>query len=157
MDKVCSVCGGAKIIGQPPAAQACPLCGGTGKEWDPGEVEWLTGQFIIGAGNGVLNGQTISMPDNRPFRWIFAMAVSTGAFTVQITDASTQKKFVAFGTGGAGGTGQIHRDLIFGTAQNPFPLPTPFVFKKQILLDFTDISAAANTINVAFGGVLLAP
>lgn len=145
MAKPCTVCGGRKYIGNPPNAQACPVCGGTGNEYDPGTTYDLTLDFTI-AGNSVNQAANITLVDNRPFRLVFAKASSTGPFTFTITDASTNRNF---------SNAAIHQNNFFGTAQNPYPLVTPYVFNKQVQFVFNDLSGGANRIFIALGGVLL--
>lgn len=155
MTKPCTVCGGRKYIGNPPNAQACPVCGGTGSEYDPGTTYDLTLDITIAA-NSVNQAANITLVDNRPFRLVFAKASSTGVFTFTMTDASTNRNFSAGTATTAGGVaGAIHRDNFFGTAQNPYPLVTPYVFNKQVQFAFNDLSGAPNRIFVALGGVLL--
>jgi len=74
--------------------------------------------------------------------------ISTGAFTVLIKDSRNKRPF---------SNQQVHSSNIMGTAQNPFPLLTPFVFERRgsILADFTDISGNPNTIRLNFIGVEL--
>jgi hypothetical protein len=79
---------------------------------------------------------------------MFAMVVSTGFFTVQLSDASSNRPF---------SNQEVHVNNLFGTSQNPFPLLTPFTFRKkgQILAKASDLSAAPNNVRMAFAGVEL--
>lgn len=148
MAAACSTCQGKGMIVSPSGIfQRCPMCDGSGQQYDPGLFfTYELGPFIL-AGNAALNGQSVQILD-RAFKWIMAAAVSTGAFTAFIRDGINKRQF----------TNQpIHSSNIFGTAQNPFPLLTPFTFQKRgsILVDLVDLSGAGNTIRMAFIGVEL--
>jgi hypothetical protein len=101
---------------------------------------------VVLAGNGVAQSQ-VQILDN-PFKCNFLMASSTGRFLAQIFDGATKRPFSNV---------QVVDTLQFGTAQNPFPLLQPYVFGRrgQIMVQFTDISGAGNTIRVVFDGVEL--
>lgn len=145
----CQFCGGKKVVAAPngSAYQACPLCNGTGKD-QSGAIPFAYNfeSPVIGA-LGVLNGQTIII-NNGDFTVLFLMAQSTGAFKVQWSDKGKNRPFSEV---------QIDSRNMFGTAQNPFPLLTPYTFSKGGImgLDFTDLSNANNTIRVTFFGVTI--
>ena len=86
---------------------------------------------------------------NAPFKWIFATSTQTGPFTVQI--AGRQESARSFSTM------PLHYSLVFGTAQNPFPVLNPWTFDQNgaIQINLTDLSGAANTIWLGFIGVQL--
>ena len=79
---------------------------------------------------------------------MFATANFTGAFATLLSDGSTQRQF---------SNQAVHVNNLFGTAQNPFPLLTPYVFKRkgQILASTQDLSGAPNNVRLAFAGVEL--
>ena len=141
------------------------MCDGTGRQYDPGrEFSYEMGPFTLNAAaaanpsvpnysvglasaTSILNGVSC-MVANNPFRWMFAIKESTFPFQVQLKD-------------GASGSGrsfvpqsiQVHGDSLFGTAQRPMPLPTPYVFNpnQQITGDFTDLGGAAGFCSVTNG------
>jgi hypothetical protein len=92
-----------------------------------------------------LPNQTISILD-APFKWILAAAQSTGPFTVNIRDGKNKRPFMNI---------PLHQNVIFGTAQHPFPILTPYTFeyRSNILVDLVDLSNASNTVWLGFIGV----
>lgn len=104
------------------------------------------GPVAVGA-NAVVT-QQVQIQDSA-FAWIFAVAVSTGIFSVLISDLSTKRPF---------SNQAVHRDNLFGTAQNPMPLLQPFIFSQKggILVQITDLSGALNSVRLGFIGVELA-
>lgn len=101
---------------------------------------------IVLLANGRVTGQ-VQILDN-PFKALFLVATSTGRFTALIKDGSSKRPFSNV---------EVIDTLQWGTAQNPMPLLQPYVFSQrgQIQVDVTDISAAGNTIRLAFIGVEL--
>jgi hypothetical protein len=127
--------------------QRCPMCEGSGQNFDPGLFfVYELGPIVLGA-LGFVNYASLQILD-RSFRWMLAAAVSTGPFTIQIYDSRNKRPF---------SQQQVHSANIFGTAQNPMPLLTPFTFMKRgsILASMTDLSNAQNTIRLSFIGVEL--
>ncbi len=127
--------------------QRCPQCEGTGVEFDPGLFfAYEMGPFVIAA-NAVFPIQSVQILD-RSFRWMFAAATSTGAFSALIADSRNKRPFM---------NQAIHSANFFGTAQNPLPLLTPFEFEKRgsILATLQDLSGAQNTVRLSFIGVEL--
>src|SRR5579859_3468971 len=128
----CTACKGSGIINWFGQAAKCPVCNGSGTQPDPGNhFVYEMGPFNVPQ-NAALATQSQQILDN-PFKWVFAVAVSTGAFTALIRSSGTQRPF---------SNQQVHSSNFFGTAQNPMPLITPFVFNRKdaMLLDMTDIS-----------------
>ncbi len=143
----------------------CPVCDGSGQKFDPGrEMTYEMGPFTLNAAaaanttvpnyavgaastTAILNGVTC-MVANWPFRWMFALAQRTFPFTVQIKDAGSGsgRSFMPQSL-------QIHSDNLFGTAQRPMPLPTPYVFRanQNITADFTDLYGATGFAGVTNG------
>ena len=133
------------------------MCEGSGEQFDPG----LFFEYEMGPVSATVGGVTYPyLPANasvtnysvqildRSFRWMFLTAVSTGPFTIQILDSRNKRPF---------SQQQVHSNNICGTATNPFPLLTPFVFERRgsILANITDISGNNNTIRLGFIGVEL--
>jgi hypothetical protein len=145
--------------------QQCPMCEGTGKQYDPGrQFTYEMGpftlnaaaaasptfpQYFVGAASAgpTLNSVTCQVTGN-PFRWMFAMAKSTFPFSVQIKDAGsgTGRSFVPQQL-------QVHSQNLFGTAEHPMPLPTPYIFERniQITADFTDLAGLVGVCSVTNG------
>ncbi len=149
MSQPCKFCQGKGVVQYNPsmAPVACPVCGGTGVAEDPGLFFVYELTIALNA-NQLLNpGPSLNILNN-DFKWMFAMAVGTGAFAVQLSDGSTQRQF---------SNQLVHVNNLFGTAQNPFPLLTPYVFKKkgQIQASIQDLSGAGNSVRLAFAGVEL--
>lgn len=141
----CKTCGGQKQIRVGNQVVACPVCGGTGKEPEQGLPFAYEGNItLVANAAGLL---TINITDHA-FRWDLAAAVSTGVFTSRVMDGKNKRPF---------SNQQIHNQNFWGTAQNPFPLLTPYVFPKRgsILIEVTDISGAGNTIRVTLHGIEL--
>lgn len=147
MEKQCSACGGHGAISGPGGVQRCPMCEGSGAAFDPGLFfTYEMGPVNILA-NGTISNFSLQILD-RSFRWMLLAGVSTGVYTVQIKDSRNKRPFT---------NQQVHNQNIVGTAQNPLPLLTPFLFEKRgaILADFTDLSGAPNTVRLNFIGVEL--
>jgi hypothetical protein len=140
----CSTCKGAKTIydrnGQ---VQVCPMCEGIGEEFNPGrEFTYELGPTVL-PGGGTLQSQTVQVL-NRPFRWMMAVAVATFPFATQISDSRDLRPF---------SNQPVHSTNLWGTAQNPFPLLTPFKFNKSanILATITDLGGGAGFAGVTNG------
>jgi hypothetical protein len=123
------------------------MCEGSGEKFQPGLFFTYEMGPLVLAGNAQSNNFSVQILD-RSFRWMLLTGISTGPFTVLIKDSRNKRPF---------SNQQIHSSNIMGTAQNPFPLLTPFTFERRgsILADFTDISGAGNTIRLGFIGVEL--
>lgn len=167
MAQTCTLCRGQKWWQNPSSgkAQDCPLCEGTGQQYDPGrEFTYEMGPFTLNApaqvapvnpqnfsgaaaAGSVLNGVSCQIA-NYNFRWMFAMAQSTFPFTIQLKDAGSGsgRSFVPVST-------QVHSKNLFGDSRNPMPLPTPYVFQRNqnITADFTDIYGGIGFCSVVNG------
>lgn len=146
-NKPCTTCQGAGMVNGSMGTQRCPMCEGSGQDFDPGLFfVYELGPFVLTA-NQALPIQSVQILD-RSFRWMMASAVSTGSFTAQILDSRNKRPF---------SQQQVHSANFFGTAQNPMPLLTPFTFEKRgsIMANLTDLSGASNTVRLAFIGVEL--
>ncbi len=73
------------------------------------------------------------------------MADSTGAFTFQIRERSTNRTL---------GNGVIHNQNGWGTAEFPFLFADTYLLerKKQLLIEVTDISGNTNTVRLGAAG-----
>lgn len=108
-----------------------------------------SGQFnLAGNANAVLNLQI----QNYDFEATFLTAVSQGAFTIQILINNRAVHNVQLFGGGAG-TG-VRGENMFGTGQNPMPLPVPLKFPKgaTVQITITDVSGAGNAGQISFIG-----
>jgi len=161
----CTTCNGTGLNPYTQHSSICPMCDGTGKQYDPGrEFTYAMGPFTLNApaaaspttpnyfvgaasASSILNGVTCQVA-NYPFRWMFALAQSTFPFTVQLKDAGSGsgRTFVPQSI-------QVHSHLLFGTSERPMPLPTPYVFQanQNITGDFTDLGGAVGTAGVTNG------
>lgn len=146
MSQPCKFCQGKGAVQWNPQAPPvpCPVCNGAGVQEDPGQFFVYELTFALTANQ--VSGQFSVNIVNRPFRWMFAMAVSTGFFTAKLSDGSTQRAF---------SNQEVHVNNLFGTAQNPFPLLTPYTFQRkgQIQAIASDLSGAPNNVRLAFAGV----
>lgn len=146
--KFCSHSGQPGLVVSPGGLwQRCPVCNGTGKE--PAVPLQFTYEIDTALAANAVNTQASVQVNDKDFKWIFAMAVSTGAFSALVTDGSSKRQF---------SNQALHQNVLFGTAQQPFPLPAPFTFVKRgaILVSLNDLSGAANTVRLAFAGIELA-
>jgi hypothetical protein len=148
MAQPCKFCQGKGVVQFNPSLPPvpCPVCGGTGVQEDPGLFFVYEFTFALLA-NAVSVQNSLNILNN-DFKWMFAMVVSTGFFTVKLSDGSSQRPF---------SNQEVHVNNLFGTSQNPFPLLTPYTFRKkgQILAVASDLSGAPNNIRMAFAGVEL--
>ena len=146
MAQPCKFCQGKGAVQFSPnsAPVVCPVCHGSGKQEDAGQFFVYELTFALAANAA---GQVFTLNIlNRAFRWIFGMSVNTGFYTVQLSDGSTSRQF---------SNQEVHVSNFFGTAQNPFPLLTPYTFGKkgQIQAKASDLSGAPNNVRIAFAGV----
>lgn len=146
MAQPCKFCQGKGAVQFNPSLPPvpCPVCGGTGFQEDPGLFFVYEFTFALLA-NAVSVQNSLNILNN-DFKWMFAMVVSTGFFTVKLSDGSSQRPF---------SNQEVHVNNLFGTSQNPFPLLTPYTFRKkgQILAVASDLSGVGNNIRMAFAGV----
>lgn len=146
----CKLCAHSQLPGHvaSPAGvwQRCPACDGSGKE--PRAPLFYVYEMDVDLTALQENSINTLQINDYDFQWQFAMASSTGAFSALITDGSSKRQFsnVALNNG-----------VLFGTAQQPFPLPAPFVFPRRgaIIASLNDLSDADNTVHIAFAGVQL--
>lgn len=95
-------------------------------------------------GNAVAN-QIIVIGNDADFQAIWWISNQTGTFTLRVSDGGSGRPFM---------NTPINNANILGTANNPFPMLPPYVFKRaqSIQLDITDTSGNPNTIQIAFVG-----
>ncbi len=161
----CTTCRGDGLNPYTQKSSLCPMCEGSGEQYDPGrEFTYEMGPFTLNAPAAIspvlpqyftgaasagptLNGVTCQVTGKR-FRWMFALAQRTFDFTVQIQDAGSGagRAFVPQQL-------QVHSRNLFGTAERPMPLPTPYVFDRniQITADFTDLFGAVGVVSPTNG------
>lgn len=118
-------------------ASICPLCDGTGKEYDPGQdFRYELGPVVLPA-NGQIKGFQVNVLD-ADFRARLLSGVQTAPYTFLLYAGKNKRPF---------SNQQIHSQNWVGTSQNPFPLLTPYVFSRlaPILVDITDLGGASAT------------
>lgn len=130
------------------AAQKAMVLGQDLPFWYPINVALTANQSgVVGA---------VTMDNDADFEIRELIALSTGAFQIQITDRYTSRPMMPFGlTDNTGATVfGINSANLFGTAQLPFILPIPYTLLRTATLAcaFKDMSAAPNTIQVVFWG-----
>lgn len=143
----CSFCSGKKVVTNPAhQLQQCPLCNGTGQDTSGGIPFWYDLEVALNALQ-VLQNQIITVV-NGDFVLLFLMATSTGTFKIQFSDKGKNRPFSDI---------RVDSRNSFGTAQNPFPILTPYTFNKGgvIGIDLEDTSNANNTVRVSFFGITL--
>jgi hypothetical protein len=122
------------------------VCNGSGIQPDPGL--FYIYELPVALTANVVGQQAALQINQAAFKWMFANQVSTGNYAVQITDGSTNRPF---------SNQPVHVNNLFGTAQNPFPLLTPYMFNTRgaIQAVLNDLSGAPNNVRMAFAGVEL--
>jgi len=144
----CDVCNGGKFLQVGNQAVTCPSCNGSGRQYDPG-LEFTYSLPIALIANQAINDQAILIQNSRPFRWLFAIASSTGAFSALVKDGGRGIRPFA--------NRQIQNVNMWGTAQQPMPIvPYLFLPNSQILIDIANLTANPNAIELVFKGVELA-
>ena len=140
------------MLGRPPQAQVCPMCGGTGvQESQPIRVPF---DFVLP--NAVLTGSqaglavTQQFDQDADFEAIFIEASSTGLFSVQIFDSSTGRPLSTIAVNG---------ENFAGTAQLPRVYVEPYVWARSSTFRavFNDRSGAGNTVQLVLSGYKLYP
>ena len=126
--------------------QRCPACEGTGEE--PRAPLFYEYELDIALAANQANAIATLQINDYDFRWQFAMASSTGAFSALITDGSSKRQFSNV---------PLNQGVAWGTAEQPFPLLAPFTFQRRgaIIAALTDLSGAPNTVHLGFAGVQL--
>ncbi|HEX3584399.1 MAG TPA: hypothetical protein VH024_00275 [Candidatus Angelobacter sp.] len=144
---VCQFCKGQKIIKGPNSNlyQRCPACNGTGKD-ESGGIPFTFVYEKLPLGANVKSFQDVVNIQNGDFKLLFLVGLGDGIFTCQLSAGKNQTF----------SDKEVHRDNLFGTAQNPMPVLAPYTFKKGTLLgvQLSDLSGANNNIRLGFTGVL---
>ena len=161
----CSTCGGKGWLQLGSAAAQCPMCEGTGVQWDPGrEFTYEMGPFTLNAPatiaptntqnfsgaastQSLLQGVSCQIANYR-FRCLFVMARSTFPFAIQPSDAGSGsgRYFVPQQT-------MVHSENFFGDSRHPMPWPTPYIFDKNqnITANVQDLAGATGFVGVTNG------
>jgi len=148
----CPVCRGHRILGNPPRAQACPACDGTGvKQTQPIRVPY---DFVFP--NVVLTALQVGVPAapqfdaDADFEWIETVSTQTGIYSVQLTDTSTGRVL---------STSAVNSLNFAGTAQLPHVLIEPYIIPRASVIQakFNDLSNAGNTVQLVLRGYKLFP
>lgn len=148
----CPVCQGRRILGQPPRAQACPACDGTGvKQSQPIRVPY---DFVFP--NVVLTALQVGVPQapqfdaDADFEWIETVSTQTGIYSVQLTDTSTGRQL---------SSAAVNSLNFAGTAQLPHVLIEPYIIPRASVIKalFNDLSNAGNTVQLVLRGYKLYP
>lgn len=121
-------------------AQKCPMCEGSGAAFDPGRQYGYELGPIVLFGAQSLTYLSVQVLNYR-FRWSMAMAVADFDFSSQVLDSRDQRPF---------SNQQVHNRNLWGVAQHPLPLLTPFIFEKnsQIQVNLTDLGGGSGTVGV---------
>lgn len=154
--KNCPFCKGDKIVvNQGGAYQTCPVCAGNGE--DPGVERFFTYIYQVAlTANQVLSNQRIVVNGDAPFRLKLLTRVKTGDFRIRLFDSQNHY----YSSSGEGGTNDRVRDAcIMGDGQLPVIIVPHIDIPAggYIGFDLEDISAAPNTVHLAFIGAKVYP
>lgn len=98
----------------------------------------------------------VTTDNDADFEWRELIATSTGSFQIQLVDRFTSRPLLPQNL--VDNTGVIifgvNSANIFGTAQQPFILPIPYIILRSATIagSFKDTSGAGNTIQVVLWG-----
>lgn len=153
----CPRCGGRGEVQTPSGQlwQVCPLCGGSGE--DPGvERFFVYATDVSLLANQNLPNQRIVISGDAPFRIKIVNRVSTGAFRIRLFDTTGR----GYASSGQGGTNdRVRAECVTGDGQLPFPI-WPYIeipIGGYIGFDLEDVSAAPNSVHLAFVGAKVYP
>lgn len=141
----CEFCHGQRVVQSPAGVlQRCPICDGSGKQ--PPVEQFFEYEILVNLTALQANVPGVITIQDSDFKWSELIATSTGTFTLTITDGGSKQAFA---------NEAVHSSNLCGTAQLPFRLEQPHVFKKNstIQLSLTDLSNANNAVRIAFKGV----
>lgn len=150
--QTCRVCQGKGFLGQPPRAQGCPVCNGTGQtQSNPIRMPFdlVIPNVVLTALQQNINGQQ-QLDADADFEWIELVSTQTGIYSVTLKDTSTGRPL---------SNNPVNSENFSGTAQLPHVLVEPYVFPRAttILGIFNDRSNAGNTIQLVLRGYKLFP
>jgi len=154
----CPTCGGRGAVANAltGSAETCPTCQGSGNV-SLGLTDLPFWYMLLAPGTNlppVLTGGqanvacSVAIENDADFVCDRIVASSTGLFSIFLTDGFTSKTF------SPSQDVPINGENIAGTAQLPFWLPRPYLFRRtsSIKALLTDRSGAGNTIQFAFVG-----
>lgn len=152
MKQNCRQCNGSGQIKTPNGQlwQVCTRCDGTGE--DPGSERWFTYVANISLlANGLLQNQRVVINGDADFRLKLLTCTKTGAFDIRLFDSSGRY----FSSGGEGATNdRVQDSCLFGDGQLPYIVVPHIVIPAGGFLgfDIADLSAAPNSVHIAFHG-----
>lgn len=150
--QTCPTCGGRGAVSNANSGtpQTCPTCDGNGSV-SLGTDDMLFHYPINPAQltalqQGVVS--TVTIDNDSDFLCDRIVASSTGLFSVELVDRFTSRPMQ---------TAPINGELYAGTAQLPFWLPKPYLFRRTSTVQgkFNDRSNALNTIQFDLVGIKL--
>lgn len=132
-------------------SQICPNCGGSGQR-----QQVLRVPFDYVFPNAVLTALQQGLPVvlvfdyDADFEHIFTVADSTGIWSVQVKDNSTNRTL---------SNAPVNGENYAGTAALPWPLVEPYVWARSAsaTATFNDRSNAGNTVQLVYRGYKLFP
>jgi hypothetical protein len=135
--------------------QICPRCDGDGR--DPGIERFFTYiyQQALLASQILLN-QRIVINGDAPFKIKLFTRTSTGDFRIRLFNNENQY----YSSSGEGGTNdRVRDDALFGDGSLPFVVVPHIIIPPSgaVGFDLEDITAAPNTVHLAFHGAKLYP
>lgn len=151
----CPNCAGTGSMQTAFGVGACPQCSGSGTS---DGIELLCGYELQITLTG---SQTLTIPLNIqsfPFKWIKAVAESTGSFEFNCVHNQPSYQFFNVQANIAGGgTGLVQDVNFWGTAQQPNVLLQPYIFPYNTTISFTvhDLSTTNNVVRLFLEGVQL--
>lgn len=127
-----------------------------GGKIDPSQYTFEAAMYFLDitlTASQLLTNQTIQLKAGEDFFFgLRRMSTQTGAFRIQIYD-TTSRRYVYNGTVTAATTDRARYETLFGTASRPGVMPIGQIFIGAIIMDVEDISAAPNTLHIAFEGL----
>jgi hypothetical protein len=131
--------------------EVCPNCGGIGQKMIALRVPF---DYVFNTAALTALQQGLGVPltfdFDADFEHIFTVANSTGLFSVQLQDRSTNRTL---------SNNPVNGENYAGTAALPFPLVEPYVWARAstALATFNDRSNASNSVQLCFKGYKLYP
>lgn len=126
---------------------------------------WLIVDGVVNPGNlaaGQQLGANLLIPNDADFEWWWVAAFRTSnLLKLLLTESATQRYLIypQQGTAGQAGFNGMYIDMFAGLVSNngAFPIAVPFVMpgSRSYLHTFTDLSGAANTVELAYIGYAL--